>query len=749
MQNLENTTGKKIALATAMIGMGLVGTSDVKADEIKQHVSTTVSREQSISRKTTVRPESTVLPSAIQIKSKNKPDLKQQPSVKVVQAKTKSTDGSKTGDQHVPGTKTNASKVAHTGTKSKQVGHGNQKPISRQVQATKNSSMANTIEQNEQLQSRPSDKQRVEKKRLPQADKVKKETKPVAKQLDDKKRPVGQKGQLQHQTADKHRSEAKALPQTPKVKKETNPVSIQTTDRVKSIRKRSIESNLNKGLPADYVPKDYHYSVTQEQNARYLYQFFSERGWTRNAIAGMLGNMMVESYLLPDITEFGGGGGYGLVQWTPADKLINWAKENGYDHRTLFAQSMRIQYEMTHGIQFYPSSAYPINATQYMQSQDSAYQLAKVFLSNYERPFESNQPERGNIAMYWYHFLEPKKTKKNVVQGSKRAIPKRKQGYAFTNGAWYYYQNGKPISGFRKFGQNMLEYCRVSDHTQVRNNYVQVGENVYYFNGKGDAISGFRKFDQNMLEYYRVSDHTQVRNNYVQVGAKVYYFNGEGDAISGFRNFGQNMLEYYRPSDHTQVRNNYVQVGAKVYYFNGEGDAISGLHRVNQKRLEYYDGKHHTRVQNGVVRLKQGEYYFDKTGKAMGGLYQHAPGKIALYHPNLFVRMKQPGYHAIKNSYVYLNSKGDVVTGFRKYGKFGLEYYDLKTGIQKRNQHLTIVGKHYFFNKNGDAVGGWQKFGKRDMYFDLKTHAAVQKMLLKIGKINYYFDANGFATRRG
>lgn len=111
--------------------------------------------------------------------------------------------------------------------------------------------------------------------------------------------------------------------------------------------------------------------------------------------------------------------------------------------------------------------------------------------------------------------------------------------------------------------------------------------------------------------------------------------------------------------------------------------------------------------------------------------------------------MKQPGYHAIKNSYVYLNSKGDVVTGFRKYGKSGLEYYDLKTGIQKRNQHLTIVGKHYFFNKNGDAVAGWQKFGKRDMYFDLKTHAAVQKMLLKIGKINYYFDANGFATRRG
>lgn len=103
MQNLENTTCKKIALATAMIGMGLVGTPDVKADEIKQHVLTTARTERPISRKATVQPKSTRLPSAIQVKTKNIPDLKQQPVVNAVQTKT--------GGQQASGTKTSASKV--------------------------------------------------------------------------------------------------------------------------------------------------------------------------------------------------------------------------------------------------------------------------------------------------------------------------------------------------------------------------------------------------------------------------------------------------------------------------------------------------------------------------------------------------------------------------------------------------------------------------------------------------------------
>ena len=58
-------------------------------------------------------------------------------------------------------------------------------------------------------------------------------------------------------------------------------------------------------------------------NAKQIYNFFINKGWTRNAICGMLGNMWAESGIVADIDEKSGGGGYGLVQWTPKRHLTD------------------------------------------------------------------------------------------------------------------------------------------------------------------------------------------------------------------------------------------------------------------------------------------------------------------------------------------------------------------------------------------------------------------------------------------
>ncbi|WP_429970767.1 phage tail tip lysozyme [Fructilactobacillus sp. Tb1] len=147
------------------------------------------------------------------------------------------------------------------------------------------------------------------------------------------------------------------------------------------------------------------FNDTQIANAKYIYNFFIQQGWSLNAISGMLGNMTSESGVMPDVWEVGGGGGYGLVQWTPGSTLINWCNANNLDYKTLYAQCMRIQYEMTNGIQFFPSSYSDMNAYQYMTSTDSAYDLAMVFLNNYERPAEYYQPARGDYAQEWSNIL--------------------------------------------------------------------------------------------------------------------------------------------------------------------------------------------------------------------------------------------------------------------------------------------------------------------------------------------------------
>ena len=49
------------------------------------------------------------------------------------------------------------------------------------------------------------------------------------------------------------------------------------------------------------------------------FAYFMSKGWTAEAVAGLLGNQQVESTLNPGIwQDLTPGGGWGLVQWTPS-----------------------------------------------------------------------------------------------------------------------------------------------------------------------------------------------------------------------------------------------------------------------------------------------------------------------------------------------------------------------------------------------------------------------------------------------
>lgn len=146
-----------------------------------------------------------------------------------------------------------------------------------------------------------------------------------------------------------------------------------------------------------------------QNNAKYIYSYLSARGWTLNAIAGMLGNMQTESTINPGIwqnlDEGNTDGGFGLVQWTPATKLINWADGLGEDYTAMDTQLLRIETELISGDQYYPTTSYPETFREFAFSTADPYYLGMAFLANYERPAEPNQPIRGEQAEYWYTYL--------------------------------------------------------------------------------------------------------------------------------------------------------------------------------------------------------------------------------------------------------------------------------------------------------------------------------------------------------
>lgn len=187
----------------------------------------------------------------------------------------------------------------------------------------------------------------------------------------------------------------------------------------------------------------HHDEENQKISARYIWQYFSARGWTMNAVAAMLGNMSVESGINPvtwqswtdygnpnlrpdgvtDITYINyaevakleaalGSVGYGLVQWTPYTNYFNWcndAEKNGTGKKLPFwdidSQLYRIEREVISNpsVQwalYYKNNGYTYKGESFdtigksfktfTQSTKDPDWLAAAFAMCYERPWASN-----------------------------------------------------------------------------------------------------------------------------------------------------------------------------------------------------------------------------------------------------------------------------------------------------------------------------------------------------------------------
>jgi surface antigen len=155
-----------------------------------------------------------------------------------------------------------------------------------------------------------------------------------------------------------------------------------------------------------------------EANAKYIWNYLGSKGWSLNAVAGMLGNMQYESTINPGRHQVGSGdsGGYGLVQWTPKSKIINWLSNNGYADDDMDGQLERILWEKENHEQ-YAKNKYKYTFETFTTSLDNPYTLACAFAFDYERSWvtlygseeakETLRKERGTAAEEWYRFLAP------------------------------------------------------------------------------------------------------------------------------------------------------------------------------------------------------------------------------------------------------------------------------------------------------------------------------------------------------
>lgn len=172
-------------------------------------------------------------------------------------------------------------------------------------------------------------------------------------------------------------------------------------------------------------------------NAEYFYSAAADIApdWTVNAISAMLGNIRYEGAMNPSQWQYGLNkslnGGYGLVQWTPATKFIDWAAQQGFSRTSMTAQVKRILFEVENPtVQWITTANYPLSFADFVSSQREPAYLASVWLYNYERPKHPLQTEkyRRDMAETWYEYLtgvepQPPEPPKPPISVGKKRMP--------------------------------------------------------------------------------------------------------------------------------------------------------------------------------------------------------------------------------------------------------------------------------------------------------------------------------------
>jgi hypothetical protein len=151
-------------------------------------------------------------------------------------------------------------------------------------------------------------------------------------------------------------------------------------------------------------------SEQKQENVQMIYDYFTDLGWSKEAICGLLGNMDWESGINPGRWQIAGSG-YGLVQWDPSSKYLDWAAANGRGADSLSGQLDYLVYSMglgrgewLEGLAGVPAG-YRMISREFSLSGVAPGHLALVFMYCCKRPGKPHADERISLANYWYNFF--------------------------------------------------------------------------------------------------------------------------------------------------------------------------------------------------------------------------------------------------------------------------------------------------------------------------------------------------------
>ena len=361
-------------------------------------------------------------------------------------------------------------------------------------------------------------------------------------------------------------------------------------------------------------------------------------------------------------------------------------------------------------------------------------------------------------------------------------------GWTLVNGTWFYYENGKPYTGWTG------DYYIV-EGKMAMDRFIYTGddEKVYYVNYKGVYQRNCWIEDYDGW-YYAGSDGALITNDWKNIGGVDYYFDGVYMASNAIVDTGEYGLCKFDKSGRWTgyVKNEgWQQVGDKWYYVDSDGNLVTnGKHEIGGKTYYFYydgvmyantlldygvdpDGLGHVWInKDGVVSKENGWKYVDgrgwcylEDGKAKTGWLKSGKNWYYLtpYMSTGYVRIwDDNGYEYEWN---YFNQDGvwsetKLKDGWSSVTENGhTKWYYTKNGAPLTEQWYngnyfnwdgsmatgTVYTESepiYLYDENGYLLkNGWHKFDGDWYYTDAKGKVYTGER--SIGGKTYWFNEGG------
>lgn len=168
------------------------------------------------------------------------------------------------------------------------------------------------------------------------------------------------------------------------------------------------------GGPVGEGQKTYNHPKYNHVEEQAIYSYLRDRGVPHIQASAIMGNIAVESMLNPEISQIGGGGGYGLIQATDKARKNSFINYDGQPYvfgSKLNPETQRqLDYIIDKGLDTYTIGEWRGNeniskarvARQKFLEADNVNKASKIFMENYLRPGKPHEKRRTSMSNYFH-----------------------------------------------------------------------------------------------------------------------------------------------------------------------------------------------------------------------------------------------------------------------------------------------------------------------------------------------------------